>query len=223
VDARFDPHLLASEPFVALAHRLAEAVHATRGLPKWAIYHCLQVPGVVVGLALPAAAAPLDVRTTLDVPHGYDGLVPVSMVAAVPTVEAGTWHVYGLGALNGPAGRTLELAVTALGIRQVVGSVTWESPDLAAHLTLGPLEIITAWTPAHTDPATLTYRVEIGRTRPSSVNAERASATRRITCGHEAELRDLQAALESGARYQLVGAPFARQGRTSIAVEAIDA
>ena len=94
---RIDPHRLASEPFLDLVERIAEAIHPPGIFPRWAIYDCVEVPGGVIGLAVDARDASPTVRDALQIPTDYEGLVPVSVVSAVPMLEAHAWHVYALG------------------------------------------------------------------------------------------------------------------------------
>lgn len=216
---RIDPHRLASEPFLDLVERIAEAIHPPGIFPRWAIYDCVEVPGGVIGLAVDARDASPTVRDALQIPTDYDGLVPVSVVSAVPMLEAHAWHIYGLGALEGAADETLDLAIAVLDIRTIVGTTAWSSPDLGVHARLGPLEVLTAWTPAHGNPATLTYRIggdgaTLPKTPPSYTS---------IACNDGAALRELQQSLESGRRFRIVGLPLGEGDERRVPIEAVNA
>ena len=212
---RIDPHRLASEPFLDLVERIAEAIHP--GIfPRWAIYDCVEVPGGVIGLAVDARDASPTVRDALQIPTDYDGLVPVSVVNAVPMLGAHTWHVYGLGALEGDAAETLDLAIAVLDIQTIVGTTAWSSTDLGVHARLGPLELLTAWTPAHGNPATLTYRISCdGAALP------KVSPSTSIACNDCDALRDLQHSLESGSRFRIVGLPLGAGDELRVPLEAM--
>ncbi len=79
-----DPFCLAAAPFVDRIHRLREAACAARGAiaPRWALYECGLVPGLVVGLAALSSRLPPPARARLGVGPGSDELVPVSRVVA---------------------------------------------------------------------------------------------------------------------------------------------
>ena len=134
------------------------------------------------------------------------------MCVAVPLLEDDAWHVHSLGADGGSVASALDVAVTTLGARRVIGTTAWSARDLAVHASLGPLEVLTAWTPAHTDPATLTYRVDIG-------TAPGVSPTTHVASGDHEALRRLQASIESGCRYRVVGPP-GDDGRVPLAQDA---
>jgi hypothetical protein len=214
-----DPHRLDREPVLDLVHRLADELHTRAGgeFPRWALYDCVQTPGGVVGFAVSARDASPTVREVLRVPEDYTGPVPVSMVAAVPMLDRGAWHLYGLGAIEGSPAPALELAMTVLGIRSAVGTTGWRSPDLEAHTRLGPLEVLTAWTPAHTEPATLTYRFDV-----DAVVGETGASTT-IAFRDVAALRVLQEAIESGDRYRIVGPPVGDGDAAHVVLEALTA
>jgi hypothetical protein len=88
----------------------------------------------------------------------------------------------------------------------------WGDPDLEAFARYAPLDLLTAWTPAHTDPATLTFRFEVRAAHP----ARGTRPDRWIGTGDAPAQRALQALLEGGARCAVVGAPRRDRGAMEV-------
>jgi hypothetical protein len=219
----FDPMKLRSGPFLNILQRLDELTFGTIGMtmPRWVFYDCAEVPGGIFGFARPAAELPDWVRRALEVPTDYDGMVPLSMYVAIPMLEPGAWHTYTLCSLNevapgsAPAGLRLLTEATGMQIFNIEtawGATQWRSPKLGVHSRFGPLDLVTAWTPAHSDPWTLTFNFPVTSARieralaPGEPDAS-AADIRWIDCDEESELRTLQSELESGRHFQVVGAP----------------
>ena len=82
---------------------------------------------------------------------------------------------------------------------------------MAALVRFAPLELLTAWTPAHSDPATLTCRFDVATLCLDEACAPavvpEGSDVRWI--GDDAARREVQTALESGRRFEVVGPPGA--------------
>jgi hypothetical protein len=62
----------------------------------------------------------------------------------------------GLGGLTKATGLSVYRATRQIGVTQ------WASRALYIHTRMGPLELLTAWTPAHSEAWSLTYRVDLG-------------------------------------------------------------
>src|SRR5206468_3482104 len=106
-----------------------------------------------------------------DVPPSYEGLVPFSMFIAIPTFEPGVWMAHNLasaagliggGVYAGLGGLTKALGLGAFRAAAQIGATQWDSHALYVHARLGALELLTAWTPAHGEAWTLTYRALCG-------------------------------------------------------------
>ncbi|WP_428265357.1 hypothetical protein [Haliangium sp.] len=232
----FDPFAVASGPFLQHLQRLDELTFGPVGMPmpRWVFYDCAELPGGIVGFCRPAAALPEWVRRALSVPNGHDGPVPLSMYVAIPMLAPGCWHTYTLCSLGevapGTVPANLALLTEALGlsafpIETAYGATQWRSPKLAVHLRFGPLELVTAWTPAHSDPTTLTFRMAVDRDRveralstdePAPVDAD---TVRWLDCDEPADMQALQAELETGRRFQLVGQPVVRGACTRMPIQ----
>lgn len=200
-------------------------------MPPWVFYDCAVMPGAIFGLALPAAELEPWARGAMQVPDGYNGMVPISQFIAIPMLEgwrAGpdrpptSWNVYTLESINqvspgfAPAGvlrLTLALGLSVFPIEKLYATVQWRSPKLSSYADLGPLEILTAYTPAHSLPRTTSLRAHIGpRTVEHLLTAPRfhptaPAANALLDIDDVAALRLLQRDLERGARAWLVGRP----------------
>ena len=63
-----------------------------------------------------------------------------------------------------PAGTlkvTLALGLQVFPIKTLYGTTQWRSPKLQVYADLGPLELVTAYTPAHSLPRTLSFRLPL--------------------------------------------------------------
>lgn len=223
---RVDPHRVAAEPFLLLLKRLDELVYGPAGmaLPQWGFYDCAEVPGGIFGFAQPAERMSNDVRAALRVPPGESGLVPLSMLVAIPMLPDGAWNLFGLcsvdacdiAAAGSPSGlRVLTMAagLAVLGATTAYGAAQWSSDELAVQARFAPLELLTAWTPAHSYPQTVTWRFQVTPevlTRaldPSAAAAAVAGARHWVDCNDDAAQQALQARLEAGARLTIAGPP----------------
>ena len=241
----FNPHRADCGPFLDILQRLDECCFGLRdmAMPRWTFYDCAEVPGGIFGFARPAVELPGWARQALRVDDGYVGPVPLSMYMAIPMLEPGAWLGHSLGSLDevapgaAPAGLALLTMAAGLyqfGVRTVYGVTQWRSSQLAVCARFAPLELVTAWTPAHTDPRTLTFRfpataerTERALAADSRVSRESADGPIRgpirapirwIDCDEDEALRALQADIESGRRFHIVGAPLVDGSSTSVPV-----
>ena len=218
-----DPHRAANAPFLTLLQRLDEKNYGPvdMALPRWAFYDCGEVPGGLFGFARPVQRLPQSLRDAIGIQPGYRGLVPLSMLLAIPMLRPGEWHVYGLCSVDEAAAEalqglrlvTLAVGLTVLGVQRAYGAAQWRSSELAAHGRFAPLELLTAWTPAHSHPDTLTWRFEVSPKRvaaaladgPGSAGGQRNASW--VEGDDETALRALQARIEVGQRFQITGPP----------------
>ena len=165
----FDPQHTEGRDFVSLVKKLDALTFGPMGLtmPDWVFYDCAVMPGAVFGFAQPVEEIDPWVRRVLDVPEDHQGLVPVSIFIAIPMAHREATLVYTLCSINqaspgsAPEGMwrlTLAAGTAALGRDEIVGTVQWRSPRLGLFSGLGPLELLSAWTPAHDNPTTCTFR-----------------------------------------------------------------
>ena len=116
---------------------------------------------------------------------------------------------------------TKALALKAYDVRHFFGATQWDSRALYIHTKFGPLDLITAYTPAHSIPMTLTYAFDVHDDGLRAVlgdpdyDIEYPQAAIYLDSDDEEAVRALQSDIEAGAKAQLVGAP-SLQGETTI-------
>jgi len=224
-DARVDPLRRDAAPFLDLLERLDAATFGPEGMtmPRWVFYDCAELPGGIVGLGARAARIESEARALLAVPEEYTGLVPFGMYIAIPTPEPGAWVGHNLatlaglvggGALRGLGGLTKALGLKVFRATAQIGVTQWDSAALFVHTRLGPLELLTAWTPAHSHAASLTYRAALDDAAllrlardPGAAPAPAIATERWIDSADRAAIEALQAEIEAGGRVCLVGPP----------------
>ena len=224
-----NPLRLESETFLRLLHRLDGLTFGPEGMPmpRWVFFDCSEMPGAIYGLARPASQLWPRARELFKVPDGYEGLVPVSMYVAIPMHRTGMWFGHNLSSLApvfrshdvtdldlaGLGSLTKGLALKCFGVREFWGATQWLSKALHIHVKFGPLELQTAYTPAHSEHETLTYgfavtdenlRASMG---DRSVHLQRPQPDTWLD-GHDvAGMIALQDRIEAGGHYVIPQAP----------------
>lgn len=222
-----DPQHQDNAVFLHLLQNLDRLAFGAFGMamPKWVFYDCGVMPSTVFGFCGPAESLEPWVHRALEIPAGYTGLVPLTIFIAIPTLEEGTWFTHTLCSINtvctGAAPAGLQLLSVALGVRilkvkTLLGTCQWRSRRLDTFVGIGPLELITAYTPAHSVRRTLTWRLHLRRflveaalIKPGPSPAAPA-ATHVLDVDDEKALITLQREIEAGIPYSVVGAPMAR-------------
>jgi hypothetical protein len=227
----FSPHDLRSAPFLHLLQRLDDLTYGPRGMkmPRWALYDCAEMVGGLFGFGRPARSLPPWVREALSLEEGYAGLVPLSLMILIPMRQPGAYLCYALSSVNqvapgaAPAGLRLlteALALQVFPVRTLYATTQWRSATLGIHARFGPLELLTAYTPAHTLPATLTFRLEVtsARLRAALRGRGRAVRAEAVDADDERALRRLQREIEAGRRAAVVGPPRVEGATTWVPV-----
>lgn len=219
-----DPLRMASAPFLELLKRIDEVTFGPEGMPmpRWVFFDGAELPGGIVGFGLPVEALPEDGRRLLSVPADYRGLVPLSMFIAIPTFEPGVWMAHNLASvasvlpqasLRGLGAFTKAVGLKTFRARSQVGATQWNSFALRVHTRLGPLALLTAWTPAHSEPWTLTYRVELTEARLRHLARDASGRVPRprieawLDSDDHAYMQRLQADIERGSPVWVAGPP----------------
>ena len=223
-DHVIDPTHSRAETFLRRLSVLDRLTFGPKGMPMppWVFYHAAEIPGAIFGLAHPVDTLPEALARRLELAPGETGLMPLSMYIAIPTRGPGSWLGHNLASLNrvlpelglrGLAGITKAIALKVLDCDRQVGAVQWDSPAMHVHSRFGPLELLTAWTPAHAEPATLTYhwtvtdeRLRSGMGDPQ-VTLSRPPAAFEVAANDPAAMQALQARIESGQRFVVTGPP----------------
>ncbi len=163
---RVDPTRLASERFITWIERLDAQTFGPQAMamPRWVFYDCSEWPSALFGLAARPSAISPRLREVFGVAPADRLWVPITLHVAIPTVRTGEFFEHNVGSLGREVGiRGLGTYTKALGCRvlrakTLVGAAQWTGKALGMHLQFGPLELLTAFTPAHSYPRTLTYR-----------------------------------------------------------------
>lgn len=225
-----DPTRLASATFLDLLQRLDALTFGPEGMPmaKWVFYNCAELPGFIYGFATPAHELSLHERDLFGVPSGYAGPVPISMYIAIPMYEPGAWFGHNLASLNRTlpdrglhhlGSMTKAIALEAFKVERFFGATQWESDALFIHTKFGPLQLKTTYTPAHSLPETLTYAFDVSAASlraaagDSQTVLPRPDADIFLDAADVDGMRRIQAEIEAGATFELVGPPRAIAGR----------
>ncbi|MGD8862502.1 MAG: hypothetical protein PVI30_20995 [Myxococcales bacterium] len=222
--AVYDPMRLQSAPVLERLCALDQLAFGPEGMPmpRFIFFDGGELTGAVCGLAAPAAQLDPQLHELLSVPPRYAGLVPISMYIAIPGAGPGRWIGHNLASVaarypseevRGLGSLTKALALRVIGAREQIGAAQWDSPAVHVHARLGPLEVISAWTPAHTKPWTFTYRAvvtdaslrHLARDPGGEVHFPRP--TEWLTSDDHGAMRALQERIEAGARVRFAGRP----------------
>jgi hypothetical protein len=219
-----DPLRTSSETFLRLLQTLDKLTFGPEGMPmpRWVFFNGAELPGAIYGFALPVGEVDDDVRAQMGVPEDYEGLIPLSMYIAIPVRPPHTWFGHNLASLNpvfpqlklkGLASVTKALALKCFGCTVQIGATQWDSEALHIHTRFGPLDVMTAWTPAHSEPWTLTYRFDITDDKlryalgdPSAEMSYPEPDFEILRSDEEAQ-RALHMRIEAGEKFVLAGRP----------------
>ncbi len=219
-----DPTKMASERFLLLLQTLDQLTFGPEGMPmpRWVFYDCAELPGAIFGFARRAETLPRAVGDALGLEPGETGLVPFSMYAAIPVRPPGVWFGHNLASLNptfpvlhlkGLASITKALALRVFRCQVQLGATQWDSDALHIHTRFGPLDLVTAWTPAHSEAETLTYRFDVTDDKlrhaygDPSVSLVYPEPDFEVNADDRQAMQDLQSRIESGERFVVSGPP----------------
>ena len=220
-----NPQCVENAEFVALVQKLDDLSFSPMGLemPGWVFYDCGVMPGIVFGYGVRAEKIRPWIRRSLGVSQDYDGLVPLTLFIAIAMLPSRSWLVNTLTGLDDVApGATVEGIVTRtlagglflLPIDDLYGTVQWRSRSLPRYTALGPLDVLTAWTPAHDILSTLTFKVKVGPNAAAmlwhggeGVNPQTPAPNRVVDVDSMDDLQRVQSWVEEGASVQLVAPP----------------
>ncbi|MBX7232537.1 MAG: hypothetical protein K1X29_10675 [Bdellovibrionales bacterium] len=139
-------------------------------MPRWVFYDCAIMPGIIVGYAIKKKSASAKILQIVE-PQPHSEWVPLSLFIIIPTLVPGEWVAHNLSSINSALSEPerfygLGFISKAFGlwyanIEVCCGMTQWTSPAIKLHSHYGDMEILTAYTPAHTYAQTLTYRVKV--------------------------------------------------------------
>ena len=216
--------------FFDLLQRLDALTFGPEGMPmdKWVFYNCAELPGYIYGFALEAGQMSAYERELMGVPADWTGPVPFSMYIAIPMHERGSWFGHNLASLNrtfpqrrfdGLGTLTKSIALQAFRVERFYGATQWLSNALFIHTRFGPLELYTTYTPAHSMAETLTYGFTVTEEKlryamgDPGVSLEYPEPDIALDARDVPSMQALQARIEAGARFELVGPPSTQAQR----------
>ncbi len=219
-----DPLRMESRLFVERIHVIDRLAFAPRALhmPQWIFFDGSAVTGAMFGFAIPAARLDADAKDALELEAPAPELVPLSIYAAIPTHQAGVWMGHNLASLGGRVPNlglrglgvlTKAIALSVFGVARQCGVTQWSAGALSIHTRFGPLELLSAYTPAHTRPDTLTYVWDVTPEKLRAAMGDPAATVARPTTNgfieggdREAMIR-LQREIEGGRRVIIPAPP----------------
>jgi len=220
----FDPLHTRSEAFLDLLGHLDVATFGPEGMPmpRWVFFNGAELTGGIFGLGCPHTDVSDAARALLQVPDAYSGLVPFAMYIALPTFDPDVWVGHNLASagpllpderLKGLGGLTKALGLKCFRTKRQLGATQWDSAAIYVHSRMGPLGVLTAWTPGHSEPWTLTYAAttDDGALRNLAHDLDASVAHPEpdfwVESDDHAEQQRLQDLIEAGQRFELVGPP----------------
>jgi hypothetical protein len=143
---------------------------ANMAMPRWVFYDCAIMPGIVCGFAQRTSTLSPAVKTAIG-RHIEGEWTPLSLFICIPTVQHNAWLAHNLSSINSLLLREdryygLGFLSKAFGlwycnVPNLFGMTQWESPAMKLHCNYGNLEILTAFTPVHSHPRTVTYNCDV--------------------------------------------------------------
>lgn len=218
---RYSATTLRSRDVVDGLHRLDEITFGDQGMlmPRWVMFDCGEFPGIVFGFGCRAKDLPSYAREAYQATDRDDQFVPLSMWVAIRCAEEGAWFGHNLSSGNvilrgedSLSGLAIITKIFGVGVTRATrqyGATQWQSKSIGLHARLGALEVLSAYTPAHTHPETFAYLIEVDETRvvssllpnwePTTVEGDRT-----FDADDVAAIQALHQEVEAGARYELL-------------------
>ena len=233
----FDPMKASSGAFIDLVKRLDDITYGPLALsmPSWVLYDCAVMPGVVFGFGRPTHTVEPWVKTVLQISDDYEGLIPMSILIAIPRVDRRSVLVYTLCSINqvaagaAPEGLwrlTLAAGTRSVGCQEMMATCQWRGPQLGLFAGMGPLELVTAWTPAHDNPTTCTFRVRTDSSAQARLLRGDVTGPEGIHRYLDADdinaMQGLQAEIERGLNIAVVGPAETRGAETRVPLQVRD-
>ncbi len=189
-------------------------------MPRWVLFDCGEFPGIVFGFGKRAGLLSPKIRAFYRVEERDDAFVPLSMWVAIRCAEEGAWFGHNLSSVNvllpreeqleGLATLTKIVGIKLARCERQYGATQWDSGSIALHARLGAMNLLSAYTPAHTHEETLSYRIDVddAALTASLMEGWRApvlAGERTLAGDDHGGIRALHDELERGERWQLLG------------------
>lgn len=186
-------------------------------MPRWVFFDCAVTPGFVAGFAIKTKALDPKTRKLMNLSDTHEW-TPLSLFIIIPTMSReGEWVAHNLCSANALLPKEkgyygLGFLSKAFGlwyanVNICCGFTQWGNAAIKLHSYYGPFQILTAYTPLHSYPRTLTYRVKINPVMwPHFFSKEPLkhfdqnfkNSGKKIVPKEDESLIELQNALESG-------------------------
>ncbi|MBF0366740.1 MAG: hypothetical protein HQK50_14295, partial [Oligoflexia bacterium] len=154
--------------FFDLLQSLDQLAFGPVGMPmdKWVFFDCGEMPGGICGLGVQASELPNDVKKLYKLEKNATDFVPISMYISIPMAAPGAWFGHNLSSANTVLGGNYQglglltkvLALKVFNIKLMYGATQWDSKSLNIHLQISDMEMMSAYTPAHSFNKTITYK-----------------------------------------------------------------
>jgi len=185
-------------------------------MPRWVFFDCGVVPGFVAGFAIRTKALDKRVRDQLLLEDDHEW-TPLSLFIIIPTMGPGEWVAHNLCSINALVPKEdrmygLGFLSKAFGlwyanVKTCVGFTQWGNAAIKLHSYYGSFQVLTAFTPLHSYPRTLTYRVQtdptmwphfLSKTEIKKFSQSYKHSGRSVSPEDNLSLKGLQRALEDG-------------------------
>lgn len=213
----YDPTTLRSRDVIDDLHHLDSFSFGPQEMlmPRWVLFDCGEFPGIVFGFGKRAYELPQIVRDAYNVGDDPERFVPLSMWVAIACGEPGAWFGHNLSSANiiartypGLATMTKAVGVRLTKATRQYGATQWSSSSIGVHMVLGEMELLSAWTPAHTHIETFAYLIEVETERLAGCMAPgfsrpESAIERSLDADDTAGMQALQRDIEQGQRWKL--------------------
>ncbi len=220
-----DPLLMENVSFTnAILDMESSAFHLTAmNMPRWTFYDCGIMPGLCSGFVCHKDRITKNMRKSLR--QGIDDIkgdwVPISLFAALPCVEPTDWVAHNLSSINpaipkeerifGLGFLTKAFGLAYANISHCYGVTQWDSASVPLHSYFGAFEIVTSYTPSHTYPKTLTYRLKVEPEKWHKFFSREITQTKydiKKTQSFELDVRQLEELISFQKRLEVEKGPF---------------
>ncbi|MDH4224452.1 MAG: hypothetical protein OEW12_02260 [Deltaproteobacteria bacterium] len=230
-----NPLRMDSRPFLERIQVIDRLSFGPRGLhmPQWIFFDGAAITGAVFGFAIPQNQLTSSEREVLQVKKGDPDWIPLSIYAAIPSHQPGVWVGHNLSSLKSLVPHRpwqgLGLLTKALALKMFqadfqCGVTQWSTGALHIHTRFGPLELLSAYTPAHTRPDSLTYRLKVEEPHLRAAVGDPEYSIVRLPPDMWLEGRDTQAMLrlqdrlEKGEKAVICGQPEGKKEESRVPV-----
>lgn len=208
-----------SEIFFNLIAKMDELAFGDQGMgmDRWVLYDCSAMPGAIFGFGVEALELSKEMRIKMDIAVDYEGLVPISMFIAIPTIEPEHWFGHNLSSLNkqldghypGLGLITKAFGLLSMKITKQYGATQWNNTAIYIHSRLADLKLVTAYTPIHSRKMTLTYLAKYTEESIAcAMSGSRESnlvISSKLNGSDQKQIIDIQGHIEEGENLYITG------------------